>query len=648
MEFAIFNKTRLIRTGLFIFTCLLIGLAGWFRPLERYELLWYDLQMRMSRKPQINKNIAVIEIADDTLNNLGKWPLPRDFYASLIKVLSEYQARAVVFDILFSDPTLYDKQLSAQIQDSGNVFLPVAFDLRTPQYKDGFITSKSMIAGLRENLQKSAAGTGHINVIVDPDGKIRRVPLYINYQNKLVAHLALETACNILKVNPEKIHLKNRQAVIDDSLRIPSYSNAEILVNYPGAWPQSFVHLSFFDILKAYSNRQKGKKADIDLNSLKDKICLIGLTATGTQDLKPTPVENSYPMLGLQASVLNSIIEKDFIIKASPFFNILLNLLIFTSAFLICWRLALFKALTACTALAIFYCLISLGLFFAFGFWIDFILGLALIIFTYIGFTLYRFIDESKKRHLLEKELDIAHQIQESFLPDKISEPAGTKIHPFMKPAKFVAGDLYDIINIDTHKIGVFIGDVSGKGVPAALIMAQTVSLFRIFAKDNDDPAGVLNLLNKELSGVLTGRFVTALYMIIDTVRQTLKVACAGHNPVIAYNCKEDMVKEILAKAGGPPLGISDTIEYTQAETNLAYTDNLIAYTDGISEAKNKYDEEFGIDKIKKILFDMKNSNPGQINTAIYESLNRFTKGCIQHDDITLITICLRNKKEEI
>jgi CHASE2 domain-containing sensor protein len=598
--------------------------------------------MRLRPPLAVSKDIAIIEIYDDTLRNLGKWPLPRDFHASLIKVLKEYQVRAIVFDILFSEPTLYDEVLANALKDAGCVYLAQAFYF--PETNTGpFPESKNILAGITAGLEKYARGRGHINTLVDSDGKVRRIPLFIKYNGRLIPNLAVKAACDWLGLDLNQVKIQKDGVGIDQRLFLPNSRHSAFLVNYPGKWENSFARFQYFDILKAYSDVAKGAVPKLDLSSLKNKICFIGLTATGTSDLRAVPIEKIYPMLGLQASVFNSLIQGQFLKDIGPVLNTLINIIIFCLSLFVCLKFPPFKALLASAVLGTGYFFVSLAIFIFFGLWVDLFLPLVIIAINYVGVVLYKFIEETHKRELLEQELDIAHEIQESFLPAQITDLPGIEISSFMQPAKFVAGDLYDIIQLDEKRLGVLIGDVAGKGVSASLIMAKTITFARIYSRKFLNTPFVLDYLNKELYGQFQGRFVTALYMIIDPEKKRLTVSSAGHSPLLIYNPGTNQVREVEL-SGGLPLGIMDNTEYQEVSVTLEPLDKIVVFSDGVSEARNKKGAEFGVENVKNLLTKSAGLSAAHTLEQVKAELARFCLHCPQHDDITLIIASLLEK----
>ncbi|MBM3250361.1 MAG: CHASE2 domain-containing protein, partial [Candidatus Omnitrophica bacterium] len=496
----------------------------------------------------------------------------------------------------------------------------------------------AILSDLAPALKGAPRGESQINVFVDPDGKYRRAPLFIRYEGRNYPNLGFMSACDRLGLDAGRAEFSPGKVIIDGKLGIPVDDNAALLVNYPDRWERSFKHVSYFDILKSYSEALSGRKPHLDLGMFKGKTCFIGLTATGTADLRANPLEETYPMVGLQASIFNSVLQEKFITRAGRLANVLLALAIFAVSLLLCFKFSPLKAFLGILGFSAAYFIFAAGIFIAFGIWVDLFIPEWLMFTTYASVTFYRFFSENRRRQLLEKELDIARTIQKSFLPEEIKEFSGISISTFLEPAKFVAGDLFDILPLDEKRLGVLIGDVSGKGVPASLIMAQTLSLFRVFARQDFNCSDTLMRLNSELYGKFAGRFVTCLYMIIDTEAKRVRVASAGHGPLLVYKKKDNSIIEADI-AIDVPLGIMEGVEYKDTEFGLDKADKLFVFTDGLTEARNLDSQEFGVENIKKII----GQNAGLLPQALSESLKKgvykFSYRCPQHDDITLIVL---------
>ena len=627
-----------LRAWVIFICCLIIIFISGSRLFDDQELIFYDLRFKLRPEIRTHEDIVLIEIDDDTLQKLGHWPLPRDFHASLVDVLNELGAKRIVFDLLFSEPTDYDDILSESLKKSGNVYLPLVFDIPEHALSEQLpFTGTTVLTDITPVLKSSAFAVGHINVFVDQDGKTRRIPLFMRGGGTLTLQMAFKAACDQLGLNTDRINFKGNRIFVDGKLALPVSRVNEFIVNYPGKWATTFRHMSYLGILKSYQEMKEGKQTSLDLSSLHGKVCFIGLTATGTTDLRPTPLENIYPMLGLQASVFNSIIERGFITNIGILGNTLINLCVFVLGLITCLHLSPLRSLGCSVALGFFYFVVVSVMFCFYGIWVDLFLPLSVIFSVYVGSTLVKYLNEIKKRQLMEKELEIAQKIQESFLPRQFRGVAGLSLALFFQPAKFVAGDLYDIFKLDEKKIGVLIGDVSGKGVSASLLMAQAISLFRILVRQWEGTSEILRQLNKELYGKVAERFVTALYLVADVEHKKIFVSSAGQGPLFHYRRKENRVVDVDL-SGNVPLGLLEDVEYKTVEFDVEYNDKIVLFSDGVSEARNQQGDEFGLENIKRVIAHNADNSSEKTLAALKEALYKFSNRAPQHDDITLMT----------
>ncbi len=627
---------------LICFCIFALGLSVFTGLFEQQEMPAYDWLMRSRPAKAASPEIIIIEIADDTLKGLGRWPLPREFHAALIQALTESGCRMIVFDVLFSEPSRsaeVDGSLADSMRESGRVYLPTAFklDKQLPN-KRGFPESREVLGGVTEALKSSVKGVGHINIFVDADGKVRSLPLWVNQGNERLPALGLLAAADFLGYPLEKVDFNHGYVTLDNRLSIPVDSRGACLVNYSGFWAEAFTRYSYIDILKSYVAGKKGERAWFDLSVLKGKICFIGLTAAGTSDFRANPYDAVYPMIGTQASLCDSILRNDFIRRASSLTRSFIVVLIFLLACWICWAFAPVIAFLCCCGLGAGYAAIVWSLFSFKGIFLDLFLPLASIGLVYGVILLRKFFEEARKRQVLEKELEIAASIQRSFLPADIRQLGNIKIRGFLKPAKFVGGDLYDIIVLDESTFGFFIGDVSGKGVSAALIMSQAISLLRVIAQGKRDPAQVLNLFNNHLQPILKGRFITGQYIIISSKDGYFEGASAGHMPLVFFDKAKDAWQEILP-ASGPPLGLVANISYETVKQGFSSGDKLFMYTDGWTESRNSKGIEFGLSRLKDILYGSRTENPDSLLAILEYRQKEFEKNASQHDDLTALIL---------
>jgi serine phosphatase RsbU (regulator of sigma subunit) len=252
----------------------------------------------------------------------------------------------------------------------------------------------------------------------------------------------------------------------------------------------------------------------------------------------------------------------------------------------------------------------------------------------------------AKEERLLEinKELQIANQIQSSILPREVPQLAGLEIAARYLPMSAVAGDFYDFLVVDEKHIGILVADVTGHGVPAALIASMLKVAFAGQTAHAADPARVLTGLNRALCGKFEEHFVTAAYVFVDLEKFVLRYAGAGHPPLLLsprHNAsgRESESREI--EANGLMLGLFPEAVYSAVEIPLGAGDRILLYTDGILESMNTAREEFGKSRLKKFL-DASVSSPSHLADALLLELRRWSAadlGRAQDDDITLLVL---------
>ena len=244
------------------------------------------------------------------------------------------------------------------------------------------------------------------------------------------------------------------------------------------------------------------------------------------------------------------------------------------------------------------------------------------------------------EKQKIEQQLEAAKFIQQSFMPegypaspDQPFEVAATSI-----AATSVGGDFYDFIQFNNDNVGFAIGDVSGKGIPAALYMARIVSDFRIHTQLTNNPGKVLNNLNKILvDRSRRGMFVTSLYGILNSATRTFNFSNAGHLPLILVQNNGQNVK-LIDGPRGIPLGVVTDFNYEQENIKLNAGDSIILISDGVIEAMSRDEEMFSIQRLVNILSNPSVSAQSTVD-SILQNVQNFTHGAVQHDDLTILVI---------
>lgn len=262
-----------------------------------------------------------------------------------------------------------------------------------------------------------------------------------------------------------------------------------------------------------------------------------------------------------------------------------------------------------------------------------------------ISFENNRLQQEELKRTRIEEELLIAKNIQESLLPEWESTNDEISISYYSKPAREIGGDFYDFIEIDEHRFYVVIADVSGKGIPAALYMSKVQSMIQLASNIFHSPKEILVEVNKNIKDQLDKfSFVTCIVALFDLNKMTVKISRAGHNPVI-YNGNGE-AKFIKSKGIGLNLADEHTFgnNLEEIELPLKYDDLFVFYSDGLSEAMNQQRKEYGDSNLLEIVGVNNSCSPDEVRDRIMNSVNEFTSGAEQHDDITMVILKINEK----
>ncbi len=248
-----------------------------------------------------------------------------------------------------------------------------------------------------------------------------------------------------------------------------------------------------------------------------------------------------------------------------------------------------------------------------------------------------RLFREALEKHKMEEELDIAREIQRNLLPQKFPSLSNFDIAAVNVSSKQVGGDYYDIIELDENDCVVAIADVSGKGVPASLMMANMQAFLQVICRQNiplDIATGLINdLISKNTTD---GRFITFFWGTLNNLDKTFEYVNAGHNPPLLIRDGKIIKLEI----GGMILGVMKTImQYRSEKIQLMKDDVIVMFTDGISEAMNRKGEEFSDEALEKLSLELVGDTSENIMKKIQSEVQKFTDGANQSDDITLVVI---------
>lgn len=251
-----------------------------------------------------------------------------------------------------------------------------------------------------------------------------------------------------------------------------------------------------------------------------------------------------------------------------------------------------------------------------------------------------RLFKEALEKQKLEEELEFAREIQQNLLPSQIPTTNNFDIAAINLSSKQVGGDYYDIIKVDEGKYIIAIADVSGKGIPASLLMANMQAFLQVISKQNIDIATATGLINDLITqNTFDGRFITFFWALLDDNERKLTYVNAGHNPPILVRNNQI----IRLSEGGIILGVIKTImPYNSNTIQLESGDKIIMFTDGVSEAMNPHSQEFSEERLEKIARDTSKLNSQETINRVREEIDEFVQGAPQSDDLTLMIIKVR------
>jgi serine phosphatase RsbU (regulator of sigma subunit) len=241
----------------------------------------------------------------------------------------------------------------------------------------------------------------------------------------------------------------------------------------------------------------------------------------------------------------------------------------------------------------------------------------------------------SLMRQSTEQELRLARSIQRASLPKEVPTLEGWQISPFYRPAREVGGDFYDFHPLSEGRLGLVVGDATGKGVPAALVMSTTCGMLRLAAQSSSSPGEMLQRVNETLFPYIPANmFVTCFYAILDPKSGTLSYANAGHD--LPYLHRNGAAEELRAR--GMPLGLMPGMGYEEKETILEAGESALFYSDGLVEAHDPKGEMFGFPRLRALV--AQHGEERTLGNLLLEDLYSFVgDGWEQEDDITLLTL---------
>jgi serine phosphatase RsbU (regulator of sigma subunit)/CHASE2 domain-containing sensor protein len=647
-------------------------------------------------RPRYNNIVVHVDINRSALQRLNQRHLDRRHHAQVIDNLGHMGTRAQLYDFVFAAERTKDedRKIVNATQRSGNTyfgliflfnntntqpFLPVlnpaAIDYLNATLWDIVSTGRPLDLPVASDavitftkLAEVSAGLGSLNLNFDSDGVYRRYPLVVRYQNAIYPSIVLRIVCDYLEVAPGAIILEpGRYLTLKSArfpqveeprdIRIPIDLSGNMVIEFIGPWEQ-MRHYNFADILHASNNN-----AEMALwkDELAGKIVVVSEVLSGSSDAGPVPTDTHYPLSGVHANALHTILTESFLCPTTELTRLLYELVlagIVTAAFIYLPAMA-FGVIAIVAALT--YSGAAVGAF-LYGRWLfDFIRPTGMLFLMLLSMLVHRAIESTRvsveakrERDLVEKELEIGRRIQADFFPLNLPNISGWKLAATIRPAKHVAGDFYDIFTVkDTRYLSVVIGDVCDKGVGAAMFMALFRSLIRALCQQQVAETGHSDAMGKKWTQHLLKRtihqtnnyiavthenacmFATLFFAIFDTHTGEMHYTNCGHEPPLVLSANGSFIQ---LDSTGPAVGIFPDVSIDCRLIQLKYGDLLFACTDGVYEAPDHQGRMFPKDRLHRII-SFPHPTLQEMLQAIEVAVDQHNRGGNQFDDITMVAV---------
>ncbi len=625
-------KPYLIALAAALAVTAIIGLGALYR-VDKWTQDW------LYQHPGVTSgDIVIIGIDDEALDILGPYNTwDRNVIASVLEALAadpENKPAVTAIDVLYAGHSTQeaDDRLTKAAAELGNVVTACMAQYGTAiTWENGHAVSmdNAAVVGFEQPFEELREVTtqGHINAMTDTDAVMRHAILYVEPEEGRTYSMAHEAA---------RLFLEQR----GETLRDPAVGGKGIFyVSFTGKPGDYSDGVSLAWVMEGA----------VPSGYWADKIVLIGPYAPALQDAFFTSIEKGRQMYGVefQANVIQSMLESNYKNEVSDRLQLIVLFVLCAVAMTLFLKLKTLWGGAVCGGLV----LVSAGstfLLFHFGLithplWIP-----VAVLALYLGAVGVHYAQAAKERQKLAlkneritAELSLATRIQANSLP-KVFPPFPDRkefdLYASMTPAKEVGGDLYDFFLIDDDHLCLVIGDVSGKGIPAALFMMVASSLIYHAAMKETSPAKVLTLVNQQIcSRNPEEMFVTVWLAVLEISTGKLTATSAGHEYPALKKPGESF--ELFKDRHGVAVGAMDGVRYREYTIDLEPGAKIFVYTDGVAEANNIKEELFGTDRMIEALRKGENGTPQDVLQAVKQGVNEFAGNAPQFDDLTMLCL---------
>ena len=642
-----------------------LGALQLLQAFDLADLRLLDLRFQLRGPRPASDHIAIVEIDDATVEDYQRWPLTRDQYALLSEALASARARVVGMDLLFlgndaANPR-FDDLLAQVTALHSNLVHAITFvsGLRArepaarprPEIEARLVRHGLVADGIpaREapevttpepGLLEAAAALGHVVLQVDPDGEVRRLPLLVRHEGRLYPCLALSVYGLATGGGPlPRLASSGRTLRLEwpghGALEAPLDAEGCTSVDFAGdrdAFPHAY---SMVDVLRWYAAGDSMRLR----RTFENRVVLVGATAVAqvATDVSSTPFSTNTPLLFVHANALDSFLRGRFVTRTpAP----LLLLVLAVLAVVLGWLFVGLSMPWAAAVAALGLILVAAADQAAFvwrGWDVPPTAGLLLPPLAYAAIASYRYIFLEGRARERQRELKVAHGIQQRLLPTEPPRFPGLDVFGVNRPAQEIGGDYYDWIRLGGGRLLVGVGDVSGKGVPAALLMSHLHASLHAAAREELSPSEIAHAVHASLhQAIEAGRFATFFLVSLEHGRSELWFCNAGHNPPFLVR---DGRCEMLG-ATGVPLGMFDEVTYKDERRPFGPGDVLVVYSDGVTECPHK-DDMYGEDRLRDLVLGLCARGLGarEMVEAVVADVTRFARGPAFGDDLTVVVV---------
>lgn len=686
----LFPLGRAVRRGLRILVLAIAAAIALGSPLQGWlRLQLFDAYQRLLPRERATAPAMVVGIDERSLAAYGQWPWPRTELARIVESIARGRPAAIGLDIFMSEPDRLspqriielvpdvdpalalqiaalpdnDQRLAGALRGHGVVLgmaagtggpVSAKFPLPTPPVRvhgdgEGLARLPTFEEVLRSRpiIESAAAGHGLMNTI-DERGVVRRMLLLGRIGEAVVPSLGVELLRIATGTTALDVHVGQGgvEAVGLGDVIVPTLPDGRLWVRYGRFEPGRYV--SALELLEGGT----------DPSIFEGKLVLVGITGLGLVDQAATPLGEAVPGIEMHVQLLENIFDRAWLVRPG-WAGAAEALLFLLAALVMMQRVPAARPRQAfLIAVAVLALLAAAGLAaFVAGILVDVAtpaLAAALVFAIVLGGTLSE--AQRQRRDLARRlqeqreaaarfagELDAARRVQLGMLPEAPGTLAGdarVDLRAFMQPAREVGGDLYDFFMLDPRTLFVLIGDVSDKGLPAAMFMASVKASCKGAALHRPDSLPAL-LRQAESQLVLENReslFATVLAMTLDLETGTLRYCNAGHEPIYVVAPDGGSCRR-LDECGGPPLCVMEGFPYPVDETTLRPGEMLCLVTDGITEAASARQELYGRPRLQSLLGSLPGADPAAVLNALRIDLTRFTVAAEQADDQAVVVL---------